>query len=521
MILKKPYVFFIKAFKPIHLLLSILVLYLISLSNDILKFLSDYMYSAESAVGEEIINSLFNDAFYVVPIIIIILFLTLLSIMYKKNKPVTFYFMGIFSFIVILVINIYTVNFLNVLVENIVSVKAIKLIHDLVLINIILESICLALLLIRGTGIDFKKFDFNSDMLKFEINESDKEEFEVSVNIDFNEKRRKRKEKYRNIKYIYIENKFIINIFIIILLLISTFIIIYFINKSNKINKEGIYYAADSFVFKVNNSTILNTDFRGNKITDNYLLIVDTNIKPNYANESLYLNDFSLKIENIVFKPVKKYFDELIDLGNFYQEEVLNFQYSDYIFVYEIPQKYIYSKMIFSYTSKGKSFDVVLDPKVFSVEESVLKIKKITELLNFDEPLNGVEFKINDYKIQKEFLINYKYCIKENDCISSKEYLKPSINENYDKVILKLDVEYKEESDLNVDSFYKLLSNFGSISYQVNGNWISTYKIEGIVSKKVSLKGQVYIGVDSNIVNADSIKFVFDIRGQKYEYILK
>jgi len=212
MILKKPYAFFIKMFKPIHLILSILVLYLISLSNDILRFLNNYMYSSESVVAEEIIESLINNSFYFIPVAMIILFLILLSVMYKKNKPVIFYFVGIFSFIIVLVINIYTINFLNILVENIVSIKAIKLIHDLVLINMLIESGCLVFLFVRGVGIDFKKFDFNSDISQFEMNESDKEEFEVNVNIDFNERKRKRKESFRNLKYLYIENKLIINI---------------------------------------------------------------------------------------------------------------------------------------------------------------------------------------------------------------------------------------------------------------------------------------------------------------------
>ena len=60
MILKKPYAFFIRMFKPIHLVLAAIVLYLISQSNNILRFLNDYIYSAESVANEEIINSLIN-----------------------------------------------------------------------------------------------------------------------------------------------------------------------------------------------------------------------------------------------------------------------------------------------------------------------------------------------------------------------------------------------------------------------------------------------------------------------------
>lgn len=521
MILKKPYAFFIKMFKPIHLVLSILVLYLISLSNDVLKFLNDYMYSAESVANEQVIESLINNAFYIIPIVMIILFLLLLSIMYKKNKPIIFYFVGIFSFIIVLVINIYSVNFLNMLVENIVSVKAIKLIHDLVLINVILESICLVFLFVRGVGIDFKKFDFNSDISQFEISKSDKEEFEVNVNIDFNERKRKRKESFRNFKYLYIENKLIINIFIIVSLLLLSFEIIYFVGQYNKVNKENIYYSTDSFVFKVNSTTILNTDFQGNKITENYLLIVDVNIKPKYSDQVLYLNDFSLRIENFLFKPVEKYFDELIDLGNLYQEQILSTEYSDYLFVFEIPEKYISSDMMFRYSSEGSLISVSLEPKIFNSEEVVLETKQISEVLKFQEPLNDIQFKINNYELEKYFLINYNYCIKENDCILSKEYLKPSIDENYDKVVLKMGVEYIGNSDLGVKNFYSLLSNFGMISYKIDNVWINTHKIEEIVSKKVSSKNNVYIGLNSNILNADSIKLVFNIRGQKYEYILK
>lgn len=521
MILKKPYAFFIRMFKPIHLVLAAIVLYLISQSNNILRFLNDYIYSAESVANEEIINSLINNSFYIIPLIMIVLFLFLLSVMYKKNKPVVFYFVGIFSFLIVLIINIYAINFLKILIDNVVSVKAVKLIHDLILINMILESGCLVLLFVRGVGVDFKKFDFNSDITKFEISESDKEEFEVSVNVDFNERKRKRKESFRNFRYLYIENKLIINIFLLVCLALVALEVVYFIGKYNKVNTENVYYETDSFVFKVNSTIVLNTDFQGNKITDNYLVIVDANIKSKYSNQKIYLNDFSLRIENFLFKPIEKYFDKLIDLGNPYQEEILNMEYSDYLFIFEIPEKYISNDMMFRYNSSGDLISVSLEPKTLVDDETIIETKKITETLEFQEPLENIKFKINDYEIKNKFLINYNYCIKENDCIISSEYLKPSIDQNYDKVILKLNVEYMENSDLNVNNFYSLLSNFGIISYQIDNNWVNTYKFEEIVSKKVPPKNNVYVGVNSNILNADSIKLIFDIRGQKYEYILK
>ena len=520
MILKKPYAFFIKMFKPMHLFLSIMVAYLFYLSNDILKFLNDYIYSAESLVDKEQIVFLSNKFLYIIPIIIIVFFLLLLGIMYKKNKPVLFYFVEMFVFVVILVINIYTVNFLGVISENIVSVRVIKLIHDLVLINIVLECISFVLLFVRGVGVNFKKFDFNSDISKFEISESDREEIEVNINVDFNERKRKRKEKLRNLKYLYIENRLISNIIVFGIVGVIMFFVIFIIVKNNSFNKEGIYYNASSFVFKVNSTLKLNTDYQGNKITDDYLIIVDANMKSNYSNNSLYLNDFSLKIENIVFKPTKKYFDSLIDLGVSYNEQQLPLEYTDYVFIFEIPEKYINSEMYFSYNSVGNVVDVLLNPREL-INNQITETKNINENIKFDGLLSGVEFKINNFDLNNKFLIQYNHCIKENDCILSKEYLKPSIDENYDKVILKLNIDYKSSSDLDINTFYKLLSKFGAINYKKGDTWYLTYKFEEIVSKKVSRNNDVYVGLNSNIINSESIKIVFDVRGLRYEYILK
>ena len=143
------------------------------------------------------------------------------------------------------------------------------------------------------------------------------------------------------------------------------------------------------------------------------------------------------------------------------------------------------------------------------------------EILELEGALSGVNFKINNYNLNDKFLIEYKYCIKDNDCILSKEYLKPSIDENYDKTILKLNIEYNSDSDLNVNTFYQLLSKFGTISYRINNLWYTTSEFEEITSKRVSTENDVYIGINSNIMNANSIKMIFDIRGLRYEYIIK
>lgn len=520
MILKKPYVFFIKMFKPIHLAMAVLVMYLIFLNNKVLSFLTEYLHSSIDILGSDVKEEIFTNLLYIIPIIIMILSFIILGVMFKKNKPIKFYFINIFIFIVVIVINFYASNFLSVMEESIVAIKSVKLIHDLVLINVALESFVFILLLIRGMGINFKKFNFDSDISKFNIEESDNEEIEIDINVNLDETKRKRKKTFRYFKYTYLENKFMINTILISSILILGISVYFVISSLNKVNKEGVIYQANTFSFGVDNTIILNTDYKGDKLTDNYLIVINTKIKSNANRNSLYLNDFNLKIGSTIFKPSLKYSNSLIDLGILYNEEILSKEYTNYLFVYEIEEKYITSDMIFSYNNMGNSIGIKLDPKNLIDSNEVLN-KNINEEISFDKILGDIKFKINDFDIKDKYILEYNYCIEENDCVKSLEYLKASIDKNYDKYILKLDIEYSDNSDLKLENFYEFLSKFGRVYYKLNDTWYIQNVFEEIKSKKINIKNTEYIGVKSDISGAESIKLVFNIRGSRYEYLLK
>ena len=521
MILKKPYAFFIKMFKPIHLIMSILVIYLIGLENKIMQFFTSYIQTTDNVVGKNLTENLQNVLLYVIPIIIIFFSLLMLGIMFRKEKPIKLYLVTIFSFIVIVIINVYVTNFLQVLENTIVSLKTVKLMHDIILLNIIIETIILVFLIIRGMGINFKKFDFDSEIAKFNISESDKEEFELEINVDLNEVKRKRKKRFRTIKYLYKENQFIINVILVAFLFLMSFFGIYIYNVITTKNVEGQMYFTQKFSFGVDSTTILNTDYSGNKITENNLIIIDARLKSNFYNTSLYLNDFSLNIEGILFKPTKKYSNYLSDLGIIYEENVLTAVDTNYLFVYEVPEKYMESTMYFVYNSVGEKVSIALEPKNL-ISKEIAQSKNINEEIDFNDILGDIKFKIKEYEIKNKILIEYSYCVYENDCILSKEYIKASMDKNFDKYVLKLNVEYNDNSNLNLSSFYSLLNRFGNIEYRINDKWyIQSGNFEQLKSTKTNRKNIEYIGVNSNIINANYIKIVFNIRGSKYEYILK
>ena len=518
MVLRKPYAFFISIFKPIHVAVAITIAYLIYLNIKILKFLNTYMYSSNSVIGESIKSDLINNFLFIIPVFIILISLIIIGIMVRKKKSVAFYLINIFLYIVVVVISLYTSNFLGVMQESIVSVRVIKLMHDLVLINILIESVTFIFFIIRGLALNLKKFNFDSEISEFDVSESDKEEFEFDINVDLSEARRKRKKNLRFIKYKYLENRFKINIIITTVLALIIGLIIFIISSYQNIKKEGNVYTVNTLNIGVDNTMILNSNFKGEKITEGYLIVVNCRMQ---SFDTIYLNDFNLKIGDAKFKPTTKYSNYLIDIGNAFEESQKINEYRNYLFVYEIPEKFVTSDMTFNYSNQGKNLSIKINPINLVFNELTIS-KGIKDELSFADSLGNISFKINDYEIKNSYLFEYKYCIKDNDCIASKEYIKPSINTNFDKVILKLNVNYIDNSNLNINNFYSFFDKFGSIQYKIGDNWyLQSANFEELKSSKVNTKNDVYIGVNSNIINAESIKLIFNIRNSKYEYLLK
>lgn len=522
MILRKPYAFFIKIFKPLHLIMSLLTCYLIFITNKILTFFNSYIYSNENVVGTSIKEGLVKNEFFIIPILLIVFSLIFLGIMFKKNKPIVFYLVNVFLLLAVLVISVYVTNFLVIMENSIKSIKLIKLCHDLILINMGIEVVLFILLVIRGFGLNFKKFNFESDISKLSVNEADKEEFELNINVDLETTKRNRKRTLRYIKYLYKENKFLIFVVIIVFVLIGFGIFGLFYYNSSNVKIEGNIYSIKNFNILVNKTSFINESFNGEKITYDYLVVIETSFQTNQKDFSLFLKDFSLEVGDVVFPIIRKYSEKLTDIGLMYDESTLSSDFSKYILIFEIPIKYSESDLFLVYNSEGSKTKIKLNPQKNSKQNKVIS-EKILENLSFKDTLGDVSFTINSLDIKNKFLIKYNYCFAKNECIVSKEYITPSINQNFDKVIMKLNVDYENnEKSFGLNSFFEFFNTFGLIKYKIGDTWYTqTNGFEHLESKKVDNKNNVYIGVNSKILDAESIKLIFNVRNLNYEYVLK
>lgn len=534
MILKKPYAFLIKYFKLIHVVLVLLMSYLLYRTNVIFNFFQEYINSNQLIIGKDFTGTLFNYWMFAIPFIIIVVLLILLGVMYYKKKPMIYYIYNILVMIFILIIYNVGYDIAGTLEMQTVETRVLRLVRDFFIILTLFQGVGLIFTFIRATGFDIKKFDFVHDLEELDITEADSEEFEVDVDIETNILKREVNKTLRFAKYVYLENRFIINI--IFLIVFSTICFTIYMNLTiyNKTYNQNDMFLSSEFKMSVSSSYLTNENYNGEYITDNYLVLVELNIKANSTNDvKLNTTKSELKVSNHTYYPNDKYKASLIDLGNIYDDTTIsesNFQKK--LLVYEIPKSLIKEKMIFSYIDKVEVNRQSLNPKYINVKINPYNLDSSDKLesvdLNESKDLNrkilkNTNFLISSFEIKEKFKLDYKYCDK-NDCYDSFEYLNPTLDTNYNKVLMKIEGNADIDSELknkNIYDFYSIIRTFGKIRYKINGKVKYYNNLKRVIPDRVSLENACYIEVPKEVMDADDISLIIDIRDKSYEYTIK
>lgn len=514
MILKKPYAILIKYFKLIHVFLTIFIVYTIYKVNLLLKFFNNYISNQTSVVGQNLKDNLYTNLMFVIPIIILLISIALLWLMIKKKKPYRFYLVNTFIYIIVFIVIVYTSIFLGNMEKSLVDVVNVRVVRDLLTITILLQSVSLIVSFIRAIGFDIKSFEFLSDLQQLQLDEEDKEEYEIDFSIDSNERRRKRKRKLRYLKYTYRENKIFINIFLLLIIGILCFVIYKNIGIYTKLNKEGSVLSTNYYNFGVEESYLINTSYKGNTITDNYLVVLKLKIRINSNKNRLITGNFKLQVGDNSYITTNKYDKYLIDLGTVYNNDALTSEYSSYLLVYEIPKEDINESIKLIYLEEGKNVKVKLNPiKYDDTCNNEYQLGENIKLKDQDV------ININSYELQEIFTVGYDYCIKDK-CYNSIQYLVPTLDTNYDKVILKLIGTANVKEDSLYSNFNQLMANLVTIEYKI-GDQTKTTSITRITNLKKTQLNTYYYEVNKELMLADSIKLVFNTRKCKYSYVLK
>lgn len=183
MILKRPFAFFIKHFRLIHFILAAVTAYLAYNTANIISFFTQYMQTTASLVDKDVTAKLFPFVVFIFIFIALIASTTILILMKWKDKPIVFYVINIINNVYIWGMYIYSRQIVKQLETSFIDLRTLKLIHDLLIIGLILQTVTIIITAVRASGFDIKKFNFEDDF-DLKIDASDNEEFEFDVDVD-------------------------------------------------------------------------------------------------------------------------------------------------------------------------------------------------------------------------------------------------------------------------------------------------------------------------------------------------
>lgn len=358
MILRRPYAFLIKYFRIIHLILFIFFSYITYKANNILTFFKEYIIYNGNI---EVVSSEYISYFIFVSILLIITISVIIySLMKYKKKPRLLYILLVVISIVSSILFIYLYNNIKSLETTIESARTIRLFRDISRFNFWILFISCIPILIRGLGFDIKKFNFSKDIHDLKLDKEDNEEVEVNIDLSSDTIKRTGRKTLRELKYYYIENKFIINI---ILGIVGIILILLFPFNKYVVNRdlnEGEILGISKFNIKVTESYISDR----NRISkDNSYIILKIEIKGKISKYKLDLDQLVLESKNNKYVPSLKYYYYFSDLGIGYKNNVLDTEeYKKYLLIYNIKSEDRNSEFKLNYLDNDRK--IKLSPKI-------------------------------------------------------------------------------------------------------------------------------------------------------------
>ena len=522
MILRKPYAFFIKYFRLIHVILAILLFYEVYNTKTILDFFNEYAANNINLTGQNLIEIYLTTFFQFAPILIIGILILIVTILFIKKKPVTLYLINVACYIYTFIINIVIRSTLKTMQMDVIDVRASRLVRDLVLISFVIQIVCSIIITIRAVGFDIKKFNFGQDLKDLDISEEDREEFELELNYDKDKTKRELRQKIRYLKYAYKENKLFVLIVAIVLLFILVPVSLIFIFKQDKVYSENQYFVQNNLSMKINESYITDKDYKGNIIdSESLFVILKVSIKNNSNKENILdTATAKLLVGEYSYIPTTDYKDYFIDFGKTYLNGDIPSEYISTTLIYKIPKQFENEEVYFKFVNKVNLKSSLVKLNIKKLTDEKIYTYNIGQELSINDTIKGYKVYINSFDIQKKYRIDYDFYIYD-ERIPSIQYITPTISGNTNKALLKLEYKFsRENTDIEVYSLFDLISKFAKIKYIING----TEKVNNVTFKQINSKNSgnnIYIEVNEELISAEKIVIEFTLRNIKYQYILK
>ena len=517
MIIRKPYAFLIKNFKKIHIVLLLLSLFLAYSIFDVSSYVNEFMRIGIYDSYANPVTRHITIFMLIATFIMIIGSSALLLLLRHKGKPWKIYLVPVVTYVFLYFILSMIKSFFNSYTIS-VEVTDLRLSRDLIMIFIVLQLPAIAIFVMRTFGLDINKFNFNADTEFLELSEEDREEIEVSFDVDINTFKRLYKRIIRNISYFYKEYNLVSNIVIIFLVGILFFNIFQFVFIKSKTYNEGNRYNYDNYTIKVLDSYITNKDGGGNVISPNSNFVVVKFSITNNSSEARNFNTskFHLKAGNKDYTTTETTFmNEFSDIGMTYKKttKIKSNQSLDFIIIYKVDKKIRKGRFVLFYQENRKEIQLrkfnLKIKDLSKIDES--KAYKLGDFIDINYLGEVESIAIDEYSYSDSIDYNYNKCNAKGCNVLSNHY---DIDSDYK--ILSLEFASDTWEAKNMIDFLGL---YGKIEYKDSSGDFHSEDVEFAVNKSY-LGKVVYLKVPNYLEEIKDVKLHLIVRNMEYYYSL-
>lgn len=517
MVFRKPYAFFIKNFRKIHILLIVMCGFIYSKTLQVSTFNKDFLTYLSYDSFFEPISKYLSPLLYIITFLVIVIFMIFVIVLKRKGKPWKLYLIPVLEYIGLVIIFFTITNFYNNY-EGDFTTTTIRALNNFLSIATYPQYLVFLLLIVRTLGLDIKNFNFSADEEFLELEQDDREEFEINIEFDKHAIKRTTKKLYRFIGYFYEEHKYICNVIFTILTVFVLFRTYYYFGVSHKTIKENKEFKVNNYVMKINKSFYTDKDKAGNILEkDSAFVILNLTVINNGSSRAFNGNDFHIMNGNKSYTfQGNTYSNDFSDIGKSFPTGKLKYgSKKDFALVFKVDNKLNYKNFILYYqeykgnTSYLRKIKLNLEDAT-KIEES--KSINIGDSLSVNTPIQGKKaFTYEAVSFIDSANYNIESCNANSDCsIVSKTI---TATPGYKLLLINFssaDYEGKELIDFTKEH--------GKIKYTDNDGFYRELKIEDYLSNKDYLGKNLYIKVPNTIQNSKEISLVYTVRNKRYSY---
>lgn len=514
MIIRKPYAFLIKNFKKIHIFLLLLSFYVVYKIFDVASFISDYMQFGTYDYFNDPVTKHINLGMQIAIILIFIGAAALLFLLRYKQKPWKLYLIPIIEYAAMFFILGMIKGIFNAY-STVIKSTDVRLTRDLLVLVGISQIPAIAVFVMRVFGLDKKRFNFKQDEEYLGLSEADREEIEISLDVDKDSFKRFFRRTKRNISYFYTEHKKICIGILAILVIGGMYNSYKHFFVTNKSYSEGEVYSANGYTMRINKAYYTNRDYAGNVISKKSdFVIVDLIVKNNSQPRTIEMENFHIKNGTKDYVSTRKtYENEFADLGTTYNivKELKRDEQTSFIIVYKVDKDLDKDKFVMYYQEKSgylRKIKIKIND-ISKIEKK--KNLKLGEDLKIDIVNNHDTISFDEIEIQKTSSYRIKKCSSdrcdfENVAITAPDGFK----------VLKINFGSEVYGSTKI---LEIIKKYGKIVYEDSDKSIKKIDVKSLTNKKYYGK-TLYLQVPDELNENSKLIINLIIRNKEYNYEL-